>query len=1091
MGKSRLLGELTRRLENRFLCATLDLHLPRNRQPEYALAALRHQFGDQGVCFDRFDFAYAVLWQRLNQYRCLTPEALPFLSASPLLRVLFSNSSESLLVGTTSNLVSILRRSPVDETRVTALAKDDAIANLEDLVPNEIADTLTYILADDLRRHGQHPYLLAVDSYESLKVAGPEVDAWLRNLVGALFDALTIIASRDSLIWPTTDPSWTDQIRIVQLSPLDEDACRQFLAQSGVHDAQPEIISITEGLPYYLNLAVDALCNGATLTSADSQVEIVRSFLAHVPPDQIRILEVLSPVRLFDYGIYTRLARAFGIPSSAQQWRQIERYSFIKESGRLRRMHSLMSNELRLRLGRSATRQAHETLARIWEARAKAANEDDPEFAALAWREAAFSAVLASTGGVEEVFRFADKANELAGTTGVLEIISDLEDPTLPVTDMSRSEVARCLKAECLIATGDAAEAESLLRSDPDAHSKRAIDERRDLALAHSLRIQGHTQEAIALYRSLRSWVTADRLVSASLWAADLSMAGGRFTEAARLCTEVASMPGADSHRVRGDVARLRFLSALYALDLREATRWLDEANHHFGRARDVLALGQAETNRAELLAATDPLEGVRTAEKAIASHRRHLAHHELGKAFTALGAAHIRLNQLTAANEALDAARDALRHAGYRSGEARALFYTAVLRAKEGAYDEAASHATHVVSELEKVEVYPTVIGAAVHLLRLMHRSSPRAERSLDAARERIDDPAVQQGLDERCLRLLEDLLGRDCPILLLAAALDSPDRSSGYYNINVRRGTTAGPVLVRAPIRDALEMDLRIWPEHRVLEAVQDLGVSPRVLFASENPLFQLQSVAPGVLLDDIAPRGHEVARHVVNDVATLLGRLTTVPQEALPHLPKDWPRDRDSAGFATVIAEYTQNVYRELRVSHAELYEAFGLPDNALVHCLDTSPMRPRSFGLLHCDLHRKNIFVHSCRSYFIDWELALWGDPVYDLAVHLHKMAYIPGEARRLVHQWYEIMPEAYRTGWEDDLQRYRQHEVVKSAVVDAARYCDIIRMGVDQSRETTLASRLADKLGAAFRVLGCERHLTSERVIDVAKGWPST
>ena len=32
----------------------------------------------------------------------------------------------------------------------------------------------------------------------------------------------------------------------------------------------------------------------------------------------------------------------------------------------------------------------------------------------------------------------------------------------------------------------------------------------------------------------------------------------------------------------------------------------------------------------------------------------------------------------------------------------------------------------------------------------------------------------------------------------------------------------------------------------------------------------------------------------------------------------------------------------------------------------------------------------------RTYFLDWELALWGDPVYDLAVHLHKMGYSPQE-----------------------------------------------------------------------------------------------
>jgi aminoglycoside phosphotransferase (APT) family kinase protein len=29
-------------------------------------------------------------------------------------------------------------------------------------------------------------------------------------------------------------------------------------------------------------------------------------------------------------------------------------------------------------------------------------------------------------------------------------------------------------------------------------------------------------------------------------------------------------------------------------------------------------------------------------------------------------------------------------------------------------------------------------------------------------------------------------------------------------------------------------------------------------------------------------------------------------------------------------------------------------------------------------------------------FLDWELALWGDPLYELAVHFHKMRYQPGD-----------------------------------------------------------------------------------------------
>jgi thiamine kinase-like enzyme len=59
-----------------------------------------------------------------------------------------------------------------------------------------------------------------------------------------------------------------------------------------------------------------------------------------------------------------------------------------------------------------------------------------------------------------------------------------------------------------------------------------------------------------------------------------------------------------------------------------------------------------------------------------------------------------------------------------------------------------------------------------------------------------------------------------------------------------------------------------------------------------------------------------------------------------------------------------------------------------------------LTPRPFRLVHADVHRKNI---------LDGELALLGDPVYDLAVHLHEMGYLPEEERRAVAGWAEALP----------------------------------------------------------------------------------
>jgi hypothetical protein len=79
IGKSRLLRELEDRARPQFRTAMIDLQVPALRRQDDALAVLRGQFGSQGVDFDRFDIAFAVLWQRLHPHLRLSKEGLSFI----------------------------------------------------------------------------------------------------------------------------------------------------------------------------------------------------------------------------------------------------------------------------------------------------------------------------------------------------------------------------------------------------------------------------------------------------------------------------------------------------------------------------------------------------------------------------------------------------------------------------------------------------------------------------------------------------------------------------------------------------------------------------------------------------------------------------------------------------------------------------------------------------------------------------------------------------------------------------------------------------------------------------------------------------
>ncbi|MGH8908766.1 MAG: phosphotransferase [Egibacteraceae bacterium] len=84
---------------------------------------------------------------------------------------------------------------------------------------------------------------------------------------------------------------------------------------------------------------------------------------------------------------------------------------------------------------------------------------------------------------------------------------------------------------------------------------------------------------------------------------------------------------------------------------------------------------------------------------------------------------------------------------------------------------------------------------------------------------------------------------------------------------------------------------------------------------------------------------------------------------------------------------------------------------------------------------------NTIIRSGRTAFIDWELALWGDPLYDLAVHLHKMAYLPAEKDALLQRWASADPAASRPGWQDDLTTYLRHERINRwSTPSATRSC---------------------------------------------------
>jgi hypothetical protein len=70
--------------------------------------------------------------------------------------------------------------------------------------------------------------------------------------------------------------------------------------------------------------------------------------------------------------------------------------------------------------------------------------------------------------------------------------------------------------------------------------------------------------------------------------------------------------------------------------------------------------------------------------------------------------------------------------------------------------------------------------------------------------------------------------------------------------------------------------------------------------------------------------------------------------------------------------------------------------------------------------------------------IDWEMAMVGDPLYDLVRHMHLTPTRTEIRDRMFKRWGHGLGAAYTTDWERDWRVYRWIETVRSAYVDLDR-----------------------------------------------------
>ncbi|MEU8674319.1 aminoglycoside phosphotransferase family protein [Streptomyces sp. NPDC048560] len=209
-------------------------------------------------------------------------------------------------------------------------------------------------------------------------------------------------------------------------------------------------------------------------------------------------------------------------------------------------------------------------------------------------------------------------------------------------------------------------------------------------------------------------------------------------------------------------------------------------------------------------------------------------------------------------------------------------------------------------------------------------------------------------------------------------------------------------------------------------------------------------------------------------------------------------DRPGDGDTAGFLGRLITFTeQQVYLRHGAPYHSLFEELRVDDSAL-HGLRrrADGLARRSFALVHGDLHRYNFVVDRAGGdlWTIDWELAMIGDPLYDLATHLHLMRYPQKEAERIARLWAgaveEVRPGCVK-GWGEDLDVLRSYKRAQSVYTDVIRGAVALEQPggrLNWGRLPLVAHRVREVLDDAGEVLGATAVPTLPEVMAAYVRW---
>ncbi|MEU3597496.1 phosphotransferase [Streptomyces sp. NPDC006798] len=300
------------------------------------------------------------------------------------------------------------------------------------------------------------------------------------------------------------------------------------------------------------------------------------------------------------------------------------------------------------------------------------------------------------------------------------------------------------------------------------------------------------------------------------------------------------------------------------------------------------------------------------------------------------------------------------------------------------------------------------------------------------------------------------------------------------------------------REPRLDVPRFDLRSFVREGALVRALAGRVSsvPETIEVAE---VRLQRFIEGATLGTYRGPGTAVAEPHLDQIWQLFRELAAITPRSLAverlGPAEEWAADGDCAAFAVSLMRFTEErVYLAHLPVYGELFAALGVTDRGLRRLVArASALTARPFCLLHGDLHRENLVVDGDgRLWTIDWELAMFGDPLYDLATHLHLMRYPARQEAAVAARWAtaveSVRPGAAR-GWRRDLPLLLDYKRVQSVYTDVIRAAGAAGAAAGGSGASPgAARRVRTVLARAGEPLGLAEIPTVGWIAEVLTAW---